>query len=147
MKTIFDPNTREELINRIHALNENNTAQWGRMSLYQMLKHCSQWEEMILGKTKYKQSFMGKLFGKSALRNMIKDDRPMKKNLPTLPDFKVRSNGEMEAEKRKWIGLIKEHEHVVNPNFIHPFFGKMTREQVGFLAYKHSDHHLRQFQG
>jgi len=28
---------------------------------------------------------------------------------------------------------------------MHPFFGKMTKEQVGYLAYKHTDHHLWQF--
>lgn len=30
-------------------------------------------------------------------------------------------------------------------DFMHPFFGKITREQIGYLAYKHDDHHLRQF--
>ena len=60
MKTIFDKPTRDELINRINALNENSKAQWGKMSVSQMLKHCVQWEEMILGKRVYKQSFIGK---------------------------------------------------------------------------------------
>ena len=90
MKTIFDKTTRDELISRINTLNENSKAQWGKMTVSQMLKHCIQWEEMALGKTIYKQSFIGKLFGKSALKDMIKDDGPLKKNMPTVPGFKIK---------------------------------------------------------
>ena len=64
MKTIFDKNTREELINRINSLDENSTPQWGKMNIYQMLKHCTLCEEMYLGKTKYKRAFIGRLFGR-----------------------------------------------------------------------------------
>ena len=145
MKTIFDIPTRDELIKRINALNENSMAQWGKMNVSQMLKHCVQWEEMILGKKVYKQSFIGKLFGKSALKSMLKDDSQVKRNMPTVPAFKIKENGDIESEKRKWIALMEDHDHFSNPSFIHPFFGKMTKEQIGYLAYKHTDHHLRQF--
>ena len=144
MKTIFDKSTIDELIHRIDSLNENSTARWGKMNVSQMLKHCTQWEEMALGKTKYKQSFLGKLFGKMALRKMMKEE-PMKKNLPTVPAFKITGNTDVAAEKRKWIQLLQEYEHFSNDGFIHPFFGAMTKEDTGYVVYKHSDHHLRQF--
>ena len=54
-------------------------------------------------------------------------------------------NGDIESEKKKWISLIEGYENYSNPGFIHDFFGKMTKEQIGILAYKHTDHHLRQF--
>ncbi|QEC77366.1 DUF1569 domain-containing protein [Mucilaginibacter ginsenosidivorax] len=145
MKTIFDKATRAEIIDRIGTLNESSTAQWGKMTVYQMLKHCSLWEEMVLGKTMYKQSFIGKLFGKMALKGMLKDDSPVKKNMPTVPGFNITGTGDVEAEKAKWIELIHEEENFANHNFVHPFFGKMTKEQIGCFAYKHIDHHLRQF--
>jgi len=44
----------------------------------------------------------------------------------------------------KWIGLLSESENYSNPKFVHDFFGKMTKEQIGILVYKHTDHHLRQ---
>ncbi|WP_018614806.1 DUF1569 domain-containing protein [Segetibacter koreensis] len=144
MKTIFDKLTREELINRINSLNENSTAQWGKMNVSQMLKHCTQWDEMALGKKKYKQSFLGKLFGKMALKSMMKDE-PMKKNLPTVPSFRIKENIDVAEGKRKWIKLLDEYEHFSNDGFIHPFFGAMTKENTGYIVYKHSDHHLRQF--
>src|ERR1700732_4145324 len=90
MKTIFDKTTRDELINRINTLNENNTAQWGKMTIYQMIKHCALWEEMALSKKKYKRAFIGRLFGKMALKGLIKDDRPLARNAPTIPELKIK---------------------------------------------------------
>ena len=57
---------------------------------------------MALGKKKYKQSFMGRLFGKIALKEMMKDE-PIKKNLPTVPSFKIKEHVDFSEEKKKWI--------------------------------------------
>jgi hypothetical protein len=146
MKTVFDKAIRDKLIERINILNENSAAQWGKMNIYQMLKHCTLWEEMALGKTKYKQSFLGRLFGKMALKGFIKDESPLKRNVPTVPEFKIKENsGDVTLLKNNWVALMEEYANFSNHNFIHPFFGKMTKEQIGYLAYKHIDHHLRQF--
>jgi hypothetical protein len=144
MKSIFDKTTRDELVTRINSLNENSTAQWGKMNVSQMMQHCTKWDEMALGKKIYKQSLIGKLFGKMALKDMLKDE-PIKKNLPTVPSFKVTENTDVAEEKKKWLKLLDEYEHFSNDGFIHPFFGAMTKENTGYMAYKHIDHHLRQF--
>jgi Protein of unknown function (DUF1569) len=144
MKSIFDPSTRDELKNRIQLLDVNSTAQWGKMNISQMLRHCTKWDEMALGKTKYKQSFIGRLFGKMALKDMMKDE-PMKKNLPTVPSFKVKEQINISEEKIKWLRLLDEYEQYSGNGFIHPFFGMMTKDQTGYLVYKHIDHHLKQF--
>jgi hypothetical protein len=146
MKTIFDKTTSHELIARINTLNENSMPQWGKMNIYQMLKHCRQWDEMILGMIMCKRSFIGRVFGKMALRGVLKDDGLLKRNMPSSPELVVKeNNGNVACEKTKWIALIEEHPHFSNHGFVHPFFGKMTKEQIGYLAYKHMDHHLRQF--
>ncbi|RTE55456.1 DUF1569 domain-containing protein [Arenibacter aquaticus] len=148
MKTIFDKTTRNGLIARIELLHENSAANWGKMNVSQMLKHCTLYDEWLLGKNNpiYKQAFIGKIFGKMALKSMIKDERPLKQNMGTLDELKVtESNGNVSVQKEKWIDLIREFEHFSNPDFIHTFFGKMTKEQIGYLDYKHTDHHLRQF--
>lgn len=144
MKSIFDKTTREELINRIQALNENSTAQWGKMNVSQMMKHCTQWDEMAFGKTKYKQTFLGRLFGKMALKDMLKEE-PVKKNLPTVPSFIIKEQPDFAEQKKKWLQLLEEYKHFSNEGFIHPFFGAMKKEHTGFIVYKHIDHHLRQF--
>ncbi len=148
MKTIFDKSTRDELINRINALNENSTAKWGKMNVYQMLKHCTLWQEMILRNKKYKRAFIGLCLGKMFLKNEVKDDRPMRQNNPTIPQLKIsETNGDIKSEKTKLVSLMNEYSHYSFPDFsfVHPFFGKMTKEQIGYHAYKHMDHHLRQF--
>jgi hypothetical protein len=146
MKSIFDQSTRDELKNRIQSLSEKNTAQWGKMKISQMMGHCTKWDEMALGKTTYKQSFIGRLFGKMALKDMLKDE-PMKKNLPTVPSFKIKEHIDFTNEKIKWIRLIEEYGNYAGSGFLHPFFGMMTKEQTGYMAYKHIDHHLKQFNG
>jgi Protein of unknown function (DUF1569) len=148
MKTIFDNPTRDELIDRIKTVTENSVAEWGKMTVYQMLRHCTIWDEWILGLNKpiYKQEFLGRIFGKMALRKMIKNESPLDKNIPTSKQFKpLEQTGDIEAEKAKWISLLHHYANYNNPNFIHDFFGKMTEEQIGCLVYKHTDHHLRQF--
>src|ERR1700761_2541093 len=105
MKLIFDNATRDELITRINALNEHSKAQWGKMTVSQMMKHCLQWDEMALGKTRYKQSFIGRLFGKMALKDMLKDEL-VKRNLPTVPSFKIQEQPDFADTKKKWITLL-----------------------------------------
>ena len=146
MKTVLDQATRDELIQRIESLNSQSTAQWGKMNVYQMLKHCTICDEMFLVRKQYKRAFIGRLLGKMALKNMLKDDSPMQRNAPTANDFKINeTQGDIESEKKKWVSLIKEYANYSNHDFTHWFFGKMTPEQVGYFAYKHNDHHLRQF--
>ncbi|WP_276501338.1 DUF1569 domain-containing protein [Terrimonas pollutisoli] len=148
MKTIFDKETRAELISRINSLDENCKAQWGKMNVYQMAKHCTIWDDWVLGKTNvtYKQGFLGLIFGRMALKPMVKDDRPIKKNMPSGRAFIVKDNdGNIEHQKKIWTERIAAYEHFSNPRFIHDFFGKMTVDEIGIFAYKHADHHLRQF--
>ena len=148
MKTIFDKATRDELIRRINLLDANSAPRWGKMNTYQMLKHCTLFEEWILGKNspKYRQVLIGRIFGKMALKDFISDEKPLKRNIGTLNSLKVsQSEGDVAVEKIKWIALIEEFDNFSNPSFIHTFFGKLTRQQIGYLDYKHTDHHLRQF--
>lgn len=148
MKTIFEVEIQHEFIARIQSITGNEHALWGKMNLYQMLCHNTYWNSWILGKGEfvYKQEFIGKIFGKFALRKMIRDEKPLDKNIPTSPQFKVtREKGDLDMEKSKWIELIQTYNEYDNPGFIHDFFGKMSKEQIGQLVFKHTDHHLRQF--
>lgn len=145
MKSVLDKATRDELIGRINSLTENSKAQWGKMNVYQMLKHCVLCEELYFGKTKHKRAFIGRLFGKAGLKNILREDKEFPKNAPTSDVFKVKeTSGDVTSEKQKWIILIEEYENYSN-DFVHWFFGRMTKEQLGQFVYKHNDHHLRQF--
>ncbi len=147
MKTIFDKDVREVVIKRIQLLNENNWPHWGKMTVVQMVRHCALCEEYYQGKVNVKRSFLGRIFGKKALEGILKDEATaLGKNAPTSPQFIVSEQIlNLEAEKEKWMQLIAGYADFPQGEFVHWFFGKMTRKQLGEFIYKHCDHHLRQF--
>lgn len=147
MKSVFEKVDREELISRISSIDESSIRQWGKMTVYQMLKHCTLWDEWILGTHKpvYKQSFLGVLFGKLAIRSEVDSNKPMKKNMPAGMLAVKETSGNVNHQKEQWIRRMNEYASYSNPDFVHDFFGRMTNEQIGRFAYKHADHHLRQF--
>ena len=148
MKHIFDAKTRSELSNRIASIDSNSQANWGKMSAFQMLRHCTENEKMLLREKEFPRLFIGRLFGKLALKANLKDESPLGKNSPTHPQLVIKEEGNVETEKQLWIDLLSKYSAKKANSyegFIHPFFGKMTQEQVGQFAYKHIDHHLRQF--
>lgn len=148
MKTLFDPERRTELIRRIGRLDPDSKALWGKMNVYQMAKHCVIWNEWVLGKSDLVtgQEFLGKLFGKMALRSNTRDDKPLSRHMPAGKNFTVKEAEEnLDAWKVRWISLTEDYAEFANDGFIHDFFGPMSREQIGIFAYKHIDHHLRQF--
>jgi hypothetical protein len=148
MKSIFDKQVREELIQRIEKLSDSSAASWGKMNVYQMILHCIKTEEMYLRLKSYDRLFIGRIFGQMSLKSLVKDEKQFKQNEPTHPEFKIKDNGYISAITTRWISLIHEFEDKKESDyqdFSHPFFGKMTKTQVGQYNYKHIDHHLRQF--
>lgn len=146
MKSVFDKITRDELIKRINSLNESSKAKWGKMNVYQMVKHCTLCEDMYQGNVKIRRVFIGRLIGSLILKQILKDDKPFSKNSPTSPQLNTtKDSGDLEKQKLAWISRIQEYQNYTHQDLIHPFFGRMTKEQVGLLDYKHIDHHLRQF--
>ena len=146
MKTVFDLQCREELIQRINSLTSDKIAQWGKMNVFQMLVHSAKCEEMLLGELKIKRVFIGKLIGKMVLNKSLKDESPFGKNSPTSPYLKTTvKSGDLEKLKKEWIGKIEQYGNQNEAGITHPFFGPMNKEQIGRFSYKHSDHHLRQF--
>lgn len=126
-------------------VDEKSRGQWGKMTAFQMVKHCALWEDMVLHGKKYRRVFVGRLFGRLALKTLTRDGAPLRRNTPSIAELIVTGDGPISIQADKWIGLIEEHGRRFNTEFVHPFFGRMTREETGVLAYKHSDHHLRQF--
>src|ERR1700759_2712045 len=102
MKTIFDKTVREELVRRVRLLGPDSPAQWGKMSVAQMVRHCALWEEMIHRNKPYKRVFVGWLFGKMALRSEMKGN-PVRRNSPSIPDLVITDmNIDLEKEKQQW---------------------------------------------
>ncbi|WP_323788265.1 DUF1569 domain-containing protein [Psychroserpens sp.] len=145
MKSIFTPEAHTEIMSRIEQLDEHKQAQWGKMNVGQMLYHCQFPLHIILEKDDYnlKPNWLINLLFKKSMYN----DKPWRKNVPTVPRFKAKDNKEVSVEKPKLIQLLKElHTHKDRSHWQpHPSFGELTKEQWGKMQYKHLDHHLKQF--
>jgi hypothetical protein len=147
MKSIFDNGVRTEVVTRIGSLNEDSKAQWGEMTVSQMVKHCALCEEYYFGNVKVKRSFLGRIVGQRAIAGLLKDENTgLGKNAPTALRLKVTDTGlNLEAGKEAWQKLIIRYGSFQGDNFNHWFFGSMTKKQLGEFIYKHCHHHLRQF--
>ncbi len=145
-ENIFDKQTNEKLVERIGHLTPESKPLWGKMNVCQMVAHCQKPLEVADGSLKIKGGILGFLFGKIVKKNFLAKD--IKKNLPTVPSFKVRETPEFDSEWHLLMSLVKkfgEKGPEVIANKKHPFFGEMTNEEWGVLQYKHLDHHLKQF--
>jgi hypothetical protein len=147
MRSIFNPEDRRNIIHRVNALTPDSKALWGKMNVSQMVRHCASCEEYYFGDVRIKRSFLGRLIGQFAIKGMLKDDKTvLTKNAPTARQFKATENvPNLGAEKEKWKGLLEKYGSYDHEYFVHWFFGKMSKEQLGQFVYKHCDHHLRQF--
>ncbi|MBT8186732.1 MAG: DUF1569 domain-containing protein [Croceitalea sp.] len=147
MKSLFDTIAHQELLDRINKLNKNSKANWGKMTVGQVMRHCQFPLNLALGKESIPEpnpimKFMFKGFKKS-----MYNDKPWKHNLPTVKQFKVVEDHDFDEAKQALIELVnKFHEEKTRTTWEpHPSFGSFTPEQWGQMQYKHLDHHLRQF--
>jgi len=147
MKTVLDPDVRGELIARIGGLSASDRALWGKMDVGQMVKHCVLSQEWFLQGRRMKGIFLGRLIGRTIFKKVMSSEL-MRKNSPSLIELVFKyAYIDLDREKGLLIVLVKEYEMYAYPadGFVHPFFGLMTREQIGEFVYKHLHHHLRQF--
>lgn len=148
MKSIFNEQDKNEILERIGQLTPATAARWGQMNVSQMLAHCIEGLKMPTGEVKPQRvpfpiNILGRL-----LKNKVLGEGDLRKNSPTAPELRVSDTKEFEREKEMLIAgvnkLYATGEHGIKQE-IHPFFGKMTQKEWGRLNYKHLDHHLKQF--
>jgi hypothetical protein len=148
MKSLFDKAAGNEILSRVEKIQPESTRQWGKMSVSQMMAHCSAQLQTAVGDSKPKRSLYGRLIG-PLVRGLVSNEKPFFKNSPTDPSFVVKENNRVFAKEKTMLsGLIKRFIEGGNSGVTvhpHPFFGKLKAEEWGTLTYKHLDHHLRQF--
>ena len=145
MKSIFDEETYQEVLDRLSKLTPDSERQWGKMTVAQMLWHC-QLPIRIAIKNKNPEG-KGNPLIRLLFKKSLYNDRPWRKNLPTVPAAKTREEKDFDQEMNRLKEMVKELHQLRertdwNP---HPIFGEFTPDQWGKLEYKHLDHHLRQF--
>jgi hypothetical protein len=147
MKSIFEPGTHAELLERLGKLTPETERQWGKMSASQMMEHTARTMEMATGKNGTKQSLIGKVVG-WAVKPGFLSEKPVPRNAPTAPLLSVKDDPDFAAARDRFEQLLKElHElgESGTEGNIHVFFGALSGKQWGETQYKHVDHHLQQF--
>ncbi|WP_316785748.1 DUF1569 domain-containing protein [Pedobacter frigiditerrae] len=145
MKSLFNPQERQEIIDRIASLSEDSEREWGKMSASQMLVHAQAPIKVGIGELKLSSSLIFLILGPIIKKKIMKEE-PFEKNLPTHKSFIVSYDPNLEAEKQNLINLINKFDaQKDNLAIKHPIFGKMSTQQWDVLLWKHTDHHLRQF--
>lgn len=147
MNNLYNPADVERILNRIEKLSPHAEAQWGKMSVSQMLAHCNLMLEAATGKKFPRRKMIGRIVS-PFVKSKIFSEKPMGKNLPTDRRFVVKDEREFSTEKKKILNLIKDF-YEGGPNKCtkhpHPFFGKLSPDEWAVSQWKHLDHHLRQF--
>ncbi|MBI1342936.1 MAG: DUF1569 domain-containing protein [Terrimonas sp.] len=144
IKDLFDPQVRQEMLDRINRLTPQTKRLWGKMDVAQMLAHVQRPINFAYGHHSIKGSPLLKIIG-PLFKTVLYNEKPYKQGLPTDPTYIVKEEKNFETEKQQLLDLL----HHFSPENIgdkkHPVFGKMTREQWSRATWKHLDHHLKQF--
>ena len=147
MKTLFDDSDRRSIITRLHTLQPAAARVWGKMNPAQMLAHCAGALEIGTGDRPTKQRLIGKIIV-PFIRASALGEKPFSRNSPTDPAIVIADARDFDKERTRLLALIDrfvERGPTAAGQEIHSFFGKLSGDEWGRLAYKHIDHHLTQF--
>ncbi len=146
VKNLFDPAVKQEIIDRINKLTPETKALWGKMKVEQMLAHVQVPIGVAVGTRQIKRTLMGRIFG-PMVKPILYNEKPFKRSLPTDPSFVMinTTDKKFEEEKQQLLEMVNDFSEKTIVNEVHPFFGKMTKDQWSIGTWKHLDHHLQQF--
>ncbi len=134
-----------ELAGWVKQRTGTNLRKWAKMTLHQMLAHCTTQLQKALGEIPgHLQGLwiMRTVLGKSIGLGKI----PWAKGSATPREMNVETNNfaptDIESEKRR---LLHYLERVRSTESLqpHPFFDVRSKQEWRRLIYKHLDHHLR----
>ncbi|HUG62918.1 MAG TPA: DUF1569 domain-containing protein [Methylomirabilota bacterium] len=131
-------------LERIDRLAPDTRPRWGRMSVAQMLAHCAEVQEVMNGNPLEGTPWLFRLAGPLIKRSVL-SRRPFPKGAKTHPQYLRTSQKRFEPEKRRLLKALDEFRAAGAEGARHPLFGPLSAEEAGWGAFKHLDHHLRQF--
>ena len=151
LKDLFDPTLVEEIKQRMRRLHPESERQWGSMTVAQTLAHCTAGLQMATGVIQPKRaSFPGNAIGWLIKPLVFRDDKPMRRNSPSVPELFAAEPAQCDFERER-AELVTAIDRFASEGAAccsqhpHPFFGMLKPQQWAILMYKHVDHHLRQF--
>ena len=136
---------RRIIIERIRRLTPDAHGRWGKMNAPQMLTHLTDAVRMATGELPTRSKKLPIRF--FPLKQFVIYLLPFPKGMPTAPELISRAPSEWNGEMDALLAAI-ERFSVLDPGGtwpVHPACGAMSGREWGVVAYRHFDHHLRQF--
>ncbi|WP_185290640.1 DUF1569 domain-containing protein [Chryseobacterium lactis] len=146
-KNLLNRKTADFIIARVQNLSAIHKSQWGSMTVCEMLLHCNSCNRQILEESRGQEKTSVKQYVLRILALYIASD--FKKNIQG--ELRHNTKGEtndadFERYRDEFIHLVKKFPENIRPlTLSHPAFGNISTQEWGIAAYKHMDHHLRQF--
>ena len=144
MPNLINSADREALLQRLRQLQPSSQPRWGTLDAPRMVCHLADSLRVGLGDLPAKR--VDTLFRRTVFKWLV-----VYSPVPAPPG-KVQTAPEMLTTRpTTWAQDVAELERLLGrvasapPAAAHPFFGPLTHDGWGRLAWKHVDHHLRQF--
>jgi hypothetical protein len=147
--SLLNEQKRNALIARIHNLNPDAEAQWGKMNSGQALCHLSDQFRGMFGETE--TTHLGNFMMKTVVRFLAVHVIAVPKNVKTLPEYDQEKKGtqptDFDSDRATLISYIERFAYAPADHKwpAHGAFGALSRREWDKLAYKHINHHLKQF--
>ena len=149
MRHLFEADAVDEVHERLLKLQPGSHRRWGKMTVTQMLAHCSAGLEMAMGQVRPPRMPVGRIMGPLVKRLGLLENAEMRRNVPTAKELVIAVDERDFAKERARLSeLVTSFAAAgsggctAHPHF---FFGRLNPEEWAKLMYKHLDHHLRQF--
>jgi hypothetical protein len=145
VKSLSDARARVELLERLERLTPDATPRWGRMTAPQMVAHLADW--MLMASGELKTAARSGVLRYPPFKQLAIYWLPFPRNVQTSPELLARKPSEWWAEQASVRERVQSFERLYaeSPWPEHPVFGRMTPRAWSVFAYRHMDHHLRQF--
>ncbi|HXW89353.1 MAG TPA: DUF1569 domain-containing protein [Terriglobales bacterium] len=148
MRTLLNDRDQKELLDRVNKVRPDSQRHWGSMSAHQMICHLSDSFRAALGEKQVSSSstlFKRTIYKWAALWVPVKWPHGIK----TRPEVDQQQGGTRPVEfssdvenLRILFGQFCDWKGEFAP---HAMFGRLSRTERMRHAYRHIDHHLRQF--
>ena len=148
MHALTDQGAVESLAARLGKLHPERPRAWGRMTPNEMLCHVADAFELALGTRPFVA--IDTWWSRTVLRRVaLHTNMTWPRGLETSPEVAQGIGGSAPggfADERARVGeLLRRFATTDRPSATHPVFGQLTRDEWMIWAYRHVDHHLRQF--
>ena len=149
MKSILNEAHRKELMSRIGRVRPDTSRQWGRMSPHGMICHLTDSFVGVLGDREIAD--VSTLAGRTIMRFVaVSTPIPWPKGVPTTREADQERDGtppgDFQADVERLLRVTEDFVARLDPGTMrHPLFGRMSAGEWGRWAYRHVDHHARQF--